>query len=90
MRQMTLRDIPEEIEMIARDEASRQGVSLNKAFLSLLRKSAQQSTPQTPVTDNTKRSSRFSRFVGVWSDAETTEFNKVLLEQRKVDEESWR
>jgi len=32
MRQMTLRDIPEDIEMIARTEASKQGVSLNKAF----------------------------------------------------------
>jgi len=79
MRQMTLRDIPDEIEMLARDEASRQGVSLNKAFLSLLRKSAQQSAPQSPVTDNLKRSSRFSRFIGVWSDAEAAEFLGELL-----------
>jgi len=90
MRQMTLRDIPDEIEMIARDEASRQGVSLNKAFLSLLRKSAQPSAPPIPVADSMKRSSRFSRFIGVWSEEETNGFNKVLLEQRTVDEESWR
>lgn len=89
MRQMTLRDIPDEIEMIARDEANRQGISLNKAFLTLLRKSTQQSIPQVPATDM-KRGSRFSRFSGVWSDAEAVEFNKVLLEQRTVDEEAWR
>ncbi|HIJ81654.1 MAG TPA: hypothetical protein HPP76_08100 [Desulfuromonadales bacterium] len=89
MRQMTLRDIPDDIEIIARDEASRQGISLNKAFLALLRKSAQNGVPQTLAADM-KRCSRFSRFLGVWSDAETTAFNKVLLEQRTVDEESWR
>jgi len=86
---MTLRDIPDEIEIVAREEANRQGISLNKAFLALLRKSVHQSVPSVPVEDNTKRSSRFSRFSGVWSDAEVAEFNKVLLEQRTVDEESW-
>lgn len=89
MRQMTLRDIPDEIEMIARDEASRQGVSLNKAFLSLLRKSTQKNAAQSSASDM-KRGSRFSRFSGVWSETETADFDKVLLEQRTIDNEAWR
>jgi hypothetical protein len=85
---MTLRDIPDEIEMIARDEASRQGVSLNKAFLSLLRKSTQQNVAQLSSEVN-KRSSRFSRFCGVWTDTEAAAFDKVLLEQRNIDDDAW-
>lgn len=88
MRQMTLRDIPDDIEMIARSEASRQGVSLNKAFLTLLRKSTQQKDAQISSADK-KRSNRFSRFCGIWTDTEATEFDKSLLEQRSIDNEAW-
>lgn len=88
MRQMTLRDIPDEIEMIARNEASRQGISLNKAFLTLLRKSTQQNVAQLSSVDK-KRKCRFTRFCGVWTDTEATEFDKALLEQRNIDNEAW-
>ena len=88
MRQMTLRDIPDEIEMIARNEANKQGISLNKAFLTLLRKSTQQNVTQLSSIDK-KRKSRFSRFCGVWTDTEATEFDKALLEQRNIDNEAW-
>ncbi|MDD2732588.1 MAG: hypothetical protein PHF56_01500 [Desulfuromonadaceae bacterium] len=87
MRQMTLRDIPDDIEMLARSEASRQGISLNKAFLTLLRKSTQQKDAQLSSADK-KRSSRFSRFCGIWTDTEATEFDKALLEQRSIDDEA--
>lgn len=88
MRQMTLRDIPEEIEIVVRNEASKKGVSLNKAFLTLLRKGTQQTIAQSP-TVNRKRKSRFSRFCGIWSEEDTVEFDKALLEQRKIDNEAW-
>ncbi|MBW4054780.1 MAG: hypothetical protein HIU83_05170 [Proteobacteria bacterium] len=88
MRQMTLRDIPEEVEMIARNEATRQGISLNKAFLTLLRKSTQQNVAHLASADK-KRKSSFSRFCGVWTDTEATEFDKALLEQRTIDNEAW-
>jgi hypothetical protein len=88
MRQMTLRDIPEEVEMAARNEASRQGISLNKAFLTLLRKSTQQNITRISSAEK-KQKSRFSRFCGIWSDAEAAEFDKALLEQRTIDNETW-
>ena len=88
MRQMTLRDIPEEIEMVVRNEASNKGVSLNKAFLSLLRKGTQQAIAQPPAV-NRQRKSRFSRFCGIWSDEDAVEFDKALLDQRKIDNEAW-
>ncbi len=88
MRQMTLRDIPDEIEMVARNEASKQGVSLNKAFLTLLRKGTLQTIAQSPAVDN-NRESRFSRFCGVWTNEEAVEFDTNLSEQRKIDNEAW-
>lgn len=50
MRQMTLRDIPDEIEMVARNKASRQGISLNKAFLTLLRRATHYSSKTIYLT----------------------------------------
>lgn len=88
MRQMTLRDIPEEIEMVARNEASKQGVSLNKAFLALLRKGTQQTITQSPALTS-QRKSRFSRFCGVWNEDDAVEFDNALLDQRKIDNEAW-
>ena len=88
MRQMTLRDIPEEIEMVVRNEASKKGVSLNKAFLTLLRKGTQQATGQSSVVTR-QRESRFTRFCGIWSDEDAVEFDKALLDQRKIDNEAW-
>ena len=61
---MTLRDIPEEVEMVARNEASRKGISLNKAFLTLLRKGMQQTKVQTSAV-TCQSNSTFSRFCGV-------------------------
>lgn len=88
MRQMTLRDIPDEIEMLARSEAGRQGISLNKAFLSLLRKSTEQTTVKLS-TSTRKSVASFSRFCGVWSEDEAAEFDKALKEQRGIDDEAW-
>jgi len=88
MRQMTLRDIPDEIEVVARNEASKQGVSLNKAFLTLLRKGTQQIIAQSPAVKRSTES-RFMRFCGVWTDEDAVQFDTALLEQRKIDNEAW-
>lgn len=88
MRQMTLRNIPDEIEMVARSEAGKQGVSLNKAFLTLLRKGTLQTITQSPaITSQCK--SRFSRFCGIWNDEDADKFDAALLEQRKIDNDEW-
>lgn len=42
MRQITLRDVPEDVERVVRNEAENNGMSLNKAFLSVLRRGARQ------------------------------------------------
>lgn len=42
MRQITLRDIPDDVELVVRNEAENNHISLNKAFLSVLRRGARQ------------------------------------------------
>lgn len=88
MRQMTLRDIPDDIEALARNEARNQGISLNRAFLTLLRKSTQQGIIQATTVEK-KPSSRFSRFCGIWSDDDAAEFDKSLLEGRGIEKKMW-
>jgi hypothetical protein len=88
MRQMTLRDIPEDIEKIARQEARVQGVSLNKAFLRLLRQGSRQVSRQQ-LSATTVSESRFSRFCGVWTDQDAADFDNALADQRGIDDEMW-
>ena len=68
-------------------EAERKGLSLNKAFISLLKK-----------TTNTKGKMRkgkslhhdLDRLSGVWTRSEAEEFTRHVEFQRKVDEDLWR
>ena len=88
MRQITLRDIPEEIEAVVRSEAAERGVSLNKAFLSLLKRGFQQAA-RTPEIRKARTRDSFSRFCGLWSTEEAGEFDDALDEQRRIDGEVW-
>lgn len=87
MRQITLRGIPDEIESIAREEAKCRGVSLNKAFLSLLRKGTEQKGPVR--RKRSKGTSEFSAFLGLWNDEDAAIFDHSLREQREIDAELW-
>ncbi|MEI6208000.1 MAG: hypothetical protein WCP20_14555 [Desulfuromonadales bacterium] len=81
-------DIPEDVESVVRTEAEISGLSLNRAFLNVLKRGAQQSRNlNSSAIRNTKGA--FSRFCGVWKDDETAVFDGHLLEQRVVDEEMW-
>lgn len=87
MRQITLRGIPDDIDSIAKEEAKSKGVSLNKAFLSLLRKGTEQKTPAR--RKRIKGASQFSSFLGLWNNEDAAAFDHSLREQREIDEELW-
>lgn len=84
MRQMTIRDIPDDVEAIIRSEAAQRCVSLNKAFLSLLIRGAQ----HTSVPSQHNKVS-YARFRGVWSEEEAKLFDDELDNQRMIDSELW-
>ena len=87
MKQITLRGIPVEVERIIKREAERKGLSLNKAFISLLEK-----------TTGTKEKAKQKKFLhrdldhlcGIWTKREAEEFTKNVEFQRSIDEDLWK
>ena len=86
MKQITLRGIPVEIERMIRKEAERKGVSLNKAFISLLEK-----TTGTKEKAKKKFLHRdLDRLCGIWTKREAEEFTKNVEFQKRIDEDLWK
>jgi hypothetical protein len=87
LKQITIRNIPDEIERIVKKEATVKGLSLNKAFISLLEKAtdirAKGKKKKIPYHD-------LDHLFGVWAKEDETSFNKNLELQRKIDEELWK
>jgi hypothetical protein len=87
LKQITLRGVPVEIEKMIKREAESKGLSLNKAFISLLGK-----------TTGTKEKSQKRKFLhhdldhlcGVWTKKEAEEFIETVAFQRTIDEDLWK
>jgi hypothetical protein len=87
MSQVTLRGIPEDIEHIVKKEAKASGTSLNKAFISLLRRGAERQPK--PKSGKKTQGGEFNAFLGLWSEDEAASFDASLKAQRKIDKELW-
>lgn len=87
MKQITLRGIPVDIEKMIKREAERKGLSLNKAFISLLEK-----TTGTKEKAQKRKSLHhdLDHLCGVWTRREAEEFTKNVELQRAVDEDLWK
>ena len=87
MKAVTLRSLPPKVAEAIRKEANRQGMSLNKAVISLL---------ANRVSVREKKKSRQTRYhdlddlAGSWSKQEATEFDKSLAYQRTIDPDLWK
>lgn len=87
MKQMTIRGIPAEVQKAVKREAERKGLSLNRAFISVLER----------AVDGKSREKKkkvlhhdLDHLAGLWSREESAAFEKNLRAQRKVDEELWK
>ena len=87
MKQITLRDIPDEVKKTVQREAERKGLSLNKAFISVLERAV---GGKTPAKKKRALYHDLDHLAGLWSREETAEFDKNLKAQRKVDAELWK
>jgi hypothetical protein len=84
---MTLRGIPGDIERMIKREAESKGLSLNKAFISLLEKAT------GTRGRGQKRKSRhhdLDHLCGMWKKREAEEFLKNVEFQRTIDEGLWK
>ena len=87
LKQVTLRGIPLDIEKMIKREAGRKGLSLNKAFISLLEK-----TTGTKQKAQKRKSLHhdLDHLCGVWTKREAKEFTKNVESQRTIDEGLWK
>jgi len=87
LKQITVRGVPVEVEKMIKREAERKGLSLNKAFLSLLGKT-------TGAKEKSQRKKLMhhdlDHLCGVWTKREAEEFIKAVAFQRTIDEDLWK
>ena len=87
MNQLTIRGFDDELASRIRELAHREGISLNRAVLRLLRRGA-------GLGDGNRNAdtvgSSLDHLIGTWTEGEATEMGRVLEELSHVDEAKWR
>lgn len=84
--QMTIRDVDDLLRRALEAEARARGTSLNRTVLTLLRKA----TGLEPDAGGPPREfDDLDPLAGTWSQAEADEFERVLAEQRVIEEQLW-
>ena len=87
MNQLTVRGFDDELAERIRRLAKRDGTSLNRAALKLLRKGAGMADP-AQKTDTVGAS--LDHLIGSWSYDEAAKLDAVLEEFEVIDEAAWR
>ncbi|MBM4307395.1 MAG: hypothetical protein FJ123_11755 [Deltaproteobacteria bacterium] len=87
MKQITLRGIPVEIERMIKKEAERKGLSLNKAFISLVEKAA---GTKEKMQKRKSMHHDLDHLCGIWTKRDAGEFTKNVEFQRTIDEGLWK
>jgi len=86
MKQLSLRGFDDELEKRIRETARREGISLNRAALLLLRKGAgiERSGKQVTVVGDS-----LDHLIGQWSSEEAGEFLESIKPLEQIDRSFW-
>jgi len=87
LKQITLRGIPVDIERMIKREAERKGLSLNKAFISLLEKAT---GTKEKVQKRKFLHHDLDHLCGIWTKREGEGFTKTIEFQRSIGEDLWK
>ena len=87
LKQITLRGIPVEIERMIKKEAERKGLSLNKAFISLVEKAT---GTKEKMQKRKSMHHDLDYLCGIWTKRDAEEFTKNVEFQRTIDEGLWK
>ena len=87
MNQLSLRGFDKQLERRLRELARREGVSLNKAALMLLKKGA---GLIEPGESSTAIGGALDRFIGRWSETEEKQLIESIAPCEAVDEALWK
>jgi hypothetical protein len=82
-----LRGIPVEIERMIKKEAERKGLSLNKAFISLLEKAT---GTKEKMQKRKSMHHDLDHLCGIWTKRDAEEFTQNVEFQRTIDEGLWK
>ena len=87
LKQITLRGIPVEIERMIKIEAERKGLSLNKAFISLVEKAT---GTKEKMQKRKSMHHDLDHLCGIWTKRDAEEFTQNVEFQRTIDEGLWK
>ncbi len=87
LKQITLRGIPVAIERMIKKEAERKGLSLNKAFISLVEKAT---GTKEKMQKRKSMHHDLDHLCGIWTKRDAEEFTKNVEFQRTIDEGLWK
>ena len=85
MKQLTVRGFGDELSQAIRRLANRDGTSLNRAAVKLMRRGAGLDDGQGPDTVG----SSLDDLIGTWSGAEADEMERALRHFETIDEAAW-
>ena len=87
MNQLTIRGVDDELARRIRQLASREGISLNRAVLKLLRRGAGLGERKG---DSDTVGSSLDHLIGTWTIEEAVEMERALEDLSYVDEATWK
>jgi plasmid stability protein len=82
LSQLTIRNLPPEIEQAIRRRARERHISINQSITELL-------SEAMGIPKSGEKQRDLSDLAGTWSDEEAQEFEEALRRQRGIDEEIW-
>ena len=87
MKQLTIRGFDDELAGRIRQLARREGISLNRAVLRLLRRGAGLGTPDG---DPAVVGASLDHLIGTWTAEEADEMDRALGDFSRIDEDMWK
>lgn len=86
MSQLTVRGVGDKLHQRLKQEANKQGISLNRYLLKIIREAA----GVIPPDRRKKEYHDLDHLAGTWSEEEYEEFQQNLARQRQIDDELWK
>ena len=87
MKQLTIRGFDEELSRRIRQLARREGISLNRAVLTLLRRGAGLGKP---ADDPDIVGGSLDHLIGTWTAEQAAEMDRALEDFGRIDDDMWK
>jgi hypothetical protein len=87
MTQLTIRGIDEKLHKSLKEAAARQDVSMNRYLVRVLNEAV--GIYQVKSSQQTQEYDDLDHLAGSWREDEADEFDRLLAEQRSIDESLW-